>query len=64
MLGGVLYEQDPQKYVVQCVDCYEKPEKKDHRLISLTSLKIRWYACRLQSVIIVDNGYSFRYSNF
>jgi hypothetical protein len=28
MLGGVLYEQDPQKYVVQCVDCYEKPEKK------------------------------------
>lgn len=27
MLGGVLYESDPQKYEVKCVNCYEKPEK-------------------------------------
>lgn len=27
MLGGVLYEPEPQKYLVQCVDCYEKREK-------------------------------------
>ena len=27
MLGGVLYEPEQQKYLVQCVDCYGKREK-------------------------------------